>query len=628
MLMIFFKDDIRKAIQLRKISVSPNLVFLLLLMFPVGGLFCQVEPAAYMRKLWNEFNATNDDSLKIEKLSRLAFFYNDYLDDHAHADSVSEQAIQIAEASHRSELLLLACNRYVESNDLDEYFKKSLGYALKAEQLSDITTNPEMAYLTSKNLASVYLAGYQYDKALEYNYRSLSIAGISENIVHKAESYLGIGKSLEGKNQQIEAFRNYITACSLAETENNDNLLLACYDRLSSFYNFNKLYNKATRYKLMQRELIKKKLPVDSVAFMWTEYELQVIDINSNNNRLNERKMLNVLDFAMRNSNQRLMNYEIGLYRTHLIEADKIGLLYDLYHKRYPGEWKKLATGNPGLYYRLKAFFCEDEHQPDSALCYFNKAEQILESDPNMILRSKFYNRFGQFLLRHGYKEKALAKFAKSYQMAGKASYFEYMVIASGQLESLYAATGDYKNAYTYSVLNKVLSDSINNLSKKDQILVMEIDHETRQREWLAKYEKQGTVRRHNLQYTGMTIGIFTVFVILIMLGSLKVSEWIIRMLGFFSFIFLFEFIILLADQEIHEITQGEPWKILLIKIFLIAFLLPLHHGIEKKVIIYLLNHKLLNITQFSLIRRFLEHAKKMSWKYIFSYKTGRPGDE
>jgi hypothetical protein len=120
-----------------------------------------------------------------------------------------------------------------------------------------------------------------------------------------------------------------------------------------------------------------------------------------------------------------------------------------------------------------------------------------------------------------------------------------------------------------------------------------------------------------------MTIGILTVFVILIMLGSLKVPEWIIRMLGFFSFIFLFEFIILLADQQIHEITHGEPWKVLLIKIFLIAILLPLHHGIEKRVIAYLLNHRLLDISRFSPVKQFREQVKKMREKKV-NGETGK----
>jgi hypothetical protein len=333
---------------------------------------------------------------------------------------------------------------------------------------------------------------------------------------------------------------------------------------------------------------------------MWTEYDLQVIDFNSDNNQLYESNMEDILGFAIRSKNKRLLNYEIALLRTHYIEANKIDRLHDLYHLKFPGEFARLEAENPALYYRLSAFFCEEDHKTDSALFYLNKAEAIIHSDPNIILQSNFYNRFGQFLVRQKLAKQAIPKFTKSLELARSASYFDYMLGAARQLEAIYAGEGDFKNAYNYSVLNKVLNDSLNNLSKKDQLLIIEIDHETRERDIAAEQEKQSTVRRHYLQYTAITIGILSVFVILIMLGSLKVPEWIIRMLGFFSFIFLFEFVILLADNRIHEITHGEPWKVLLIKIFLIAILLPLHHSIEKKVIAYLLNHKLLDISKLS----------------------------
>jgi hypothetical protein len=297
-----------------------------------------------------------------------------------------------------------------------------------------------------------------------------------------------------------------------------------------------------------------------------------------------------------------LFNYALAPYRTHLIETEKIGLLKALYEKKLPGELDRLLLENPGLYYRLKAVFSEFDHQPDSSMYYYKKAEQIMVADPNIILRSKFYFRFGEFLDRHGLADEAVDRIKQSYELASQISYFDYMFIASGKLESLYAESKKYPEAYRYALLNKVLADSINSISKKEQLLMMEIDHETRQRDRFAEQEHIERLRRYSLQYTAITIGILTVFVILIMLGSLKVPEWIIRMLGFFSFIFLFEFIILLADHKIHEATHGEPWKVLIIKIFLIAILLPLHHSIEKRVITYLLNHKLLNLSDFSLV--------------------------
>lgn len=582
-------------------------VFILLLLFPGSSLFSQVDPLNTPIRLWSEIKKTNNDSLKIEKLFDLAFFYFDLIGDDQLADSVSRLGIQIAEVSHRPELLLISYNRYISSNNLSKYNKNALDCALKAEQVSG-TNNPDIALRNTENLVSVYLSGYDYDKALEYSYKSLSISTATENTIWKAQSYLEIGKSLDGKNQKIEAFRNYLTAAALAERIQNSDLLIKCYSELSQFYNMNKLYNKATLYKLMQSDLLKRILPVDSVALMWTKYDLQAIDLNSNNNQMNERIMQEILDFTRRKKHDRMLKYEIALIRSHLIEADKIRQLHDLYYKQFPAELKKLASGNPGLFNRLKAFFCEEENMPDSAIYYFNHAETILQSDPNKILQSNFYNRFGQFLMRHGLKDQAIEKFSKSYELAKAASYFDYMLVASKQLESSYVQNSDYKNAYKYAVLNKVLSDSLNNMSKNDQLLIMEIDHETRLRDQTTELEKQLTLRRHYLQYTAITIIMIGVFIVLLMLGSLKVPEWIIKMLGFFSFIFLFEFIILISDNKINVITHEEPWKIILIKIFLIAILLPMHHWIERRVIAFLLNPRLINISQIPLRSRLRKH--------------------
>jgi hypothetical protein len=574
---------------------------MLFLLLPGSALISQVDITVDPVVILKEIKKTDNDSIKIGKLFDLAWFNFDIMGDDRLADSLSRIAIQIAEDSHRPELLLMSYNRYIRSNNLFTNFKTALGYALKAEQVAG-SNNPEIAFNNAENLVSVYLAGYEYDKALEYSYRALSISSAPDNIIRKAESYLDIGKCLDGKNQKIEAFRNYLNATALAEGIKNTALLVKCYSQLSQFYNLNKLYNKATHYKLMQSDLLRSTLPVDSIALTWTKYDLQVIDLNSNNNELNERSMKEILDFARRNKVNRLLKYEISLIRTHLIEADKIGQLHDLYFKQFPLELKSLASENPALFYKLRAFFCEDENKPDSALYYFRQAEKFLQSDPNKVLQANFYNRFGQFFMRHGLKRDALEKFSKSYELAKAASYFDYMLVASREMETIYSGNGDFKNAYKYAVLNKVLSDSVNNMSKNDQLLVMEIDHVSRLREQAADQERQSVLRRHYLQYNAIIIIMIGIFIVLLMLGSLKVPEWIIKMLGFFSFIFLFEFIVLISDRTINEITHEEPWKIMLIKIFLIGILLPMHSWIEKRVIAFLLNPRLINISQYPLL--------------------------
>lgn len=164
----------------------------------------------------------------------------------------------------------------------------------------------------------------------------------------------------------------------------------------------------------------------------------------------------------------------------------------------------------------------------------------------------------------------------------------EVLENAAKNLDTLYGKTGDFKTAYAYNIEYNLYKDSIRNMARDADLLKLEVDNDNRRRERLAKEEEEQTLRRHNIQYMGFTIGLAVVFVVLVMLGFFMVSPRTIRALGFFSFIFLFEFIILLTDKQIHEWTHGEPWKVLLIKIFLAAMLLPLHHWLEHKVIHYL----------------------------------------
>jgi len=237
-----------------------------------------------------------------------------------------------------------------------------------------------------------------------------------------------------------------------------------------------------------------------------------------------------------------------------------------------------------------------------------------MQRDPNIIGQSNFFNRFGQFLIRHNQPTEAIIQFENALRLARAASYPDYMLSAARQLEQVYLQKKDFKNAYAYATLIRDLTDSLNEMSKKDQLIILEIDHEARQRELAAERELPERNRRDNIQYLAITIAIVLVFVILMMLGSFKVPEWSIKALGFVSFILLFEFIILVMDHKIFELTKGEPWKIFLIKIFVIALLLPLHEFLEKRLTRYLINHKLIDLSKVSfkgIIRRPATRVKR-----------------
>jgi hypothetical protein len=153
-----------------------------------------------------------------------------------------------------------------------------------------------------------------------------------------------------------------------------------------------------------------------------------------------------------------------------------------------------------------------------------------------------------------------------------------------------------------YYARYNLYNDSLRKLSEQKDLLGLEIDNENKRKikqEELALLEKQ---RRNNIQYMGITAAIAGLFILLVLSGAFKISIPVIKALGFFAFIFLFEFIILLADNLIHEWTHGEPWKVMGFKIILIAVLFPLHHWMEHKVIHYLLTHNMLPKKAFQFV--------------------------
>ena len=247
---------------------------------------------------------------------------------------------------------------------------------------------------------------------------------------------------------------------------------------------------------------------------------MQLIDVRQKKVSLNEQGVKNILDFAIRTGNNRLKAWEFALYRKHLLESDERVLLYNFYQKAYPGEFKKLYSDDPEMFYRLTALFMEFENKTDSAGFYFKKAEQILTSSPkNSIYLTNFYNRYGQFLIRQGHKREAIEKFTLSYNICVKDAYyrkFEYMLMASKHLEKLYLEIGDYKNAWRFAAVNLVISDSINNILKKDQVMDEEVKLERAQKEMAAEKDRQKI--RQGKNETKMMAGAAVFFIIVSLL--------------------------------------------------------------------------------------------------------------
>lgn len=551
----------------------------------------------------------------IQLLIREARFAYYQLGNLEKTDSLMEIAIQKAETSYDASQILYCINAYFGMNELGFAGSNTGDYAKRAETLVIQIRDSKTEWETWFHLSLVYQDFFEFDKAMTYCYKSLSNAENAGDLDLKARSYLRIGQLLQEQNQPIEGFRFLLNALTLAQNIKEEELLGHCFRSLSMFYTRNKIYEKAVEYRKREIALIKKHLPVDSVALMWSWAHLEEINFEFLN-RLNDEKISEILRFSIRKKNAYLKQHMLAMYRMYLMNNDKFNRLQNLYRDEYPEEMDYLANNNPALHFRILAIFSELDNRHDSAVYYYQEAEKLLEKATNKVMLSNFYIRYGQYLERIGKPSEAADRYIKAFALAEDKGYFDYALKAGKALIPLLKEQGKFEAALTYSEKNRAITDSLASLNRKDEMLSLEIRNEEQIREMAAQEEAQATHRRNNIQYSLIVLMILGMFVILILVGSFRIHSGVIHFLSFFSFIFLFEFIILLADNYIHHATHGEPLKIIGIKIILIAILLPLHHYIEKKVTHSLIHRRLL-VMERSTFRRFMTktyHTLKEIW--------------
>jgi tetratricopeptide (TPR) repeat protein len=294
----------------------------------------------------------------------------------------------------------------------------------------------------------------------------------------------------------------------------------------------------------------------------------------------------------------------------HMILREKPAFMLS-YLKERPELNNVLANTGPGYLSWMRAEIYMYGNQLDSALRYFKEAEPAFSRGYDLTTQKNFYGEYANCLQGLNDVPGAITYYKKSLELAREASDLNTLQYGALQLRELYGQQDDYKQSLQYSLLYEHYRDSSDQMGKEKDLALLEIQNEERdqqRREELAEKELQ---RKHNLQYTFMTIVIIIIFLLIIMIGMFRISAFTIRLMGFLSLIFFFEFIILLLDTRIHHLTHGEPWKIWLIKIGIISFLLPLHHFLEHKLIHYLMSRHLLTIRSRLSPRKWFRNRKK-----------------
>ena len=511
--------------------------------------------------------------------------------DEKEAEQYINEAIFLAEETRDRKKMagtrIAIARSYLTQGGIQTLIDKAEKYTNEALKIIKEGTGLEKENILAQlTMVRIHRNSGRSEKAIETNNTAITLANDFGDDSLRVISYLAMGRNYLTRDEKLHSFKSFLTAFNIADQtkhKDKDWLLVSCYRNLAEFFsslnNYQKsidYYTKVTDYDRANKNMVDLMNNTRVIGGLYMSDGKHSIAQNYFERSM---KMADSLkNFSGKaNATVSILN---NLFSSHEMQK---GLDYLRSHPEIADFLNKLNLGssfNKGM----GSIFVELK-QYDSANYYYNKALPAYEKEANIYSKSQFYIEYGYALRKMGRQKEAIPYLLKGKEFLKEANNLEGIKNAAAYLDSCYREMGDYKNALLYSGMHAQLKDTLESLSKEKDIVSMEIDAENKQKERKLKEEEVALQRRHNIQYTGIVMGILILFIVLISFGFLRVPISWIKALGFISFIFFFEFIILIADQQIHLVTHGEPWKVLGIKVGLIAILLPLHHLLEKKVV-------------------------------------------
>ena len=532
---------------------------------------------------------TADD--KVKYLLELAL--SSYMDP-LMGDIYISRAVETAELSRDRRLMgttyMTVGRRYMNNPGLSDNLERAV---VNFDRVAGIAKANNLELLLVKaysGLSTAWIYKGNKQKGLEYCNQALSMAGNSQNDTVKAVAYTSMGDYYLSADEKLLAFRNFLEALQVAEKSDKESLLNDAYEHLSRFYSSIGEYSKAIDYRMKMYEQDRKAFrPLDIAR---DDYSIGDLFTRSKQQDLALKMYEKAIAFADS------MHYD-------LLKVDPYFRIFNMYFDihQYSTGYRYLMSHqsiviflqNVGYQYfldQLYAMTLAERGEYDSAGYYFRKAEPDMDKKSNPEQHYNFYSAVGDYNVQKKDYPQAIAYYQKAYGIGEKIRDLDMEEASAQMLDSVYSLAGDYKAAHFYNIRYHTVKDSLRDMSRDADLLKLEVENDNQRRERLAREEEEKMEHRHNLQYLGFTIGLVVLFILLVMAGWFAVPAGFIRALGFVSFIFLFEFIILLADKSIQRWTHEEPWKVLVIKIGLAAVLVPLHHWLEHKVIHYLSHRK------------------------------------
>ena len=156
------------------------------------------------------------------------------------------------------------------------------------------------------------------------------------------------------------------------------------------------------------------------------------------------------------------------------------------------------------------------------------------------------------------------------------------MLSSSLLLSELYEGLDNTKSLH-YHKLALAAQDSLFSQEKNQQVEVLRFNETMRQQDLEMARKQAEIVRKNNLQFAGIALGlILFVIVFLLLSHSIVARPGLIKFLGVLALLIVFEFINLLLGPLVDRVTDRSPILMLATMVCIAAVLIPIHNQLDK----------------------------------------------
>jgi len=419
-----------------------------------------------------------------------------------------------------------------------------------------ITLYSEIGDLKGKARTMAYVSGLydyqlQYDKAIDNAIQVLAIA----NRIGDTERSAGVSKVLGHSYLKIGAYEKAIDVFKngLRDAEKvNDKITMAYFlSSIGNLYVEQQEETKALEYLKIALQIGQEVNDQMSIADVY---------LYTGKNELNKDNFFDALEY---------FNKALSIYED---TDNRAGYGETLYYI--------------GRVYKEKENF-------ELALNYLDRAKKIAKQTSYRQYYTDLLIQEGSIKLAEGAPSEAIELCIETLEIAQTSNMIKEEHDACECLFNAYKALNQLNEALFYHEKMTFLTKRIELESTAKNLQNLEY-FRTKLKDSIAKVERKrveerriakertNTNRRHKLQYSGISVFLLFLFVLVFMSGKFSLNKAMAKGLVFFAFLLLFEFVSVLLSPFIGSITSEEPAYMLLCNALLALIIVPFHALFSK----------------------------------------------